>query len=94
MLVEDNRPALFDDIQLLNLDAAAEFATLEKGLGRIENHRCRAILLNGAPDELVALPSTSPARSTSPASSRAARKPANTAPKLRKSAHPQARLLP
>ena len=56
MLVKDNRPTLLEDIRLLNWDSAAEFKTSEKGRGRVETRRCRAIALNGFPDELAALP--------------------------------------
>ncbi len=56
MPVKENRPALLEDLALLDWDSAAEFATSEKGHGRIESRRCRAIPLDGAPDELAALP--------------------------------------
>ena len=49
MPVKDNRPTPLDDIRLLDWDSAAEFKTLEKGYGRIETRRRRAIPLDGAP---------------------------------------------
>ena len=61
MPVKENRPALLEDLALLNWDSAAEFATSEKGHGRIETLRCRALPLDGAPDELAALPGRSQA---------------------------------
>ena len=56
MPVKDNRPTLLEDIRLLDWGLAAEFETSEKGRGRVETRCCRAITLDGLPDELAALP--------------------------------------
>ena len=56
MPVKDSRPTLLEDIRLLDWDSAAEFKTPEKGRGRVETRRCRAIALDSFPDELAALP--------------------------------------
>ena len=56
MLVKDSRPTLIEDSRLLDWGLAAEFKTSEKGLGRVETRRCRAIALDSFPDELAALP--------------------------------------
>ncbi len=56
MPVKGNRPTLLEDIALLDWSSTAEFATTEKGHGRVETRRCRAFPLDGAPDELAALP--------------------------------------
>lgn len=56
MPLKENRKTLLEDVKLLDWDSAAEFATFEKGHGRIETRRCRAVPLDGAPDGLASLP--------------------------------------
>lgn len=56
MPVKDSRPTLLEDIRLLDWDSAAEFKTSEKGRGRVETRRCRAIALDSFADEVTALP--------------------------------------
>ena len=67
MQVKDNRPTLLENIQLLDWDSAAEFKTSEKGRGRVETRRCRAIALDSTSDELAALREiTRPGRAAPP----------------------------
>ena len=56
MPVRDSWPTLLEDIRLLDWDSVAECKTSEKDRGRVETRRCRAIALDGFPDELAALP--------------------------------------
>ena len=56
MPVKENRKTLFEDIELLDWNSAAEFSTAVKGHEWVETRRCLAIPLDGAPDELAALP--------------------------------------
>ena len=56
MPVKNSPPTLLEDIRLLDWDSAAEFETSEKGHGRVETRRCRAIALDSFPDEVPALP--------------------------------------
>ena len=60
MTVKGNQAALLDDVRRFDWESrrarASECATTEKGHGRIETRRCRAIGLDGAPPECAPMP--------------------------------------
>ncbi len=56
MVVKANRPALLDDIRILDFDAAPTRRTVDKGHGRLEERACAVVPLDDFGDDIVSLP--------------------------------------
>ena len=56
MAVKANRPALLDDICILDFDAAQTRRTVDKGHGRLEERACAVVPLDDFGDDIASLP--------------------------------------
>ena len=54
--IKDNHPTLLDDIRILDWDGAPSRRAVDKGHGRLEERVCAVAPLDGAPDDVAALP--------------------------------------